>query len=218
MLIMLGAQACWPARALAREYIKAQSGVRSADALTIEIVNENQFSIAGLKLTPADIIDKLKEIIRDSDTEIKTIYIKADVTVAYGSVVELINKVREESGIENIGIVTPKHSNSDQPAKESIGQSAKSKAAEQLPANGELPPDLILVSVDLRDRITVGSATVRLKDFEEILRLTFSHQQGRTIFIKAPKKIPWGKMADIIDQAKEAGADPIGLQIDYLAY
>ncbi|MGI8918500.1 MAG: biopolymer transporter ExbD [Pyrinomonadaceae bacterium] len=38
----------------------------------------------------------------------------------------------------------------------------------------------------------------------------------KTVFIKAPRSIPYGEVAKIIDSIKGAGADPIGLQLDRL--
>lgn len=37
-----------------------------------------------------------------------------------------------------------------------------------------------------------------------------------TVFIKAPRAVPYGEVARVIDGLKGAGADPIGLQIDEL--
>jgi biopolymer transport protein ExbD len=39
----------------------------------------------------------------------------------------------------------------------------------------------------------------------------------KTIFIKAPKTVKYGDVVRVIDAAKTAGADPIGLQIDDLS-
>jgi biopolymer transport protein ExbD len=38
----------------------------------------------------------------------------------------------------------------------------------------------------------------------------------KTVFIKAPRSIPYGEVTKIIDSVKGAGADPIGLQLDRL--
>jgi len=38
----------------------------------------------------------------------------------------------------------------------------------------------------------------------------------KTVFIKAPRSIPYGEVTKIIDSIKGAGADPIGLQLDRL--
>jgi biopolymer transport protein ExbD len=38
----------------------------------------------------------------------------------------------------------------------------------------------------------------------------------KTVFIKAPRSIPYGEVAKVIDGIKGAGANPVGLQIDDL--
>ena len=38
----------------------------------------------------------------------------------------------------------------------------------------------------------------------------------KTVFIKAPRLIPYGEVAKVVDAVKLAGANPIGLQIDGL--
>lgn len=38
----------------------------------------------------------------------------------------------------------------------------------------------------------------------------------RTVFIKAPKSIPYGEVVRVLDGIKGAGAEPVGLQVDEL--
>jgi biopolymer transport protein ExbD len=38
----------------------------------------------------------------------------------------------------------------------------------------------------------------------------------KTVFIKAPRNLPYGEVAKVVDAVKQAGANPIGLQIDKL--
>ena len=38
----------------------------------------------------------------------------------------------------------------------------------------------------------------------------------KTVFIKAPRSMPYGEVTKIVDSIKGAGADPIGLQLDRL--
>ena len=38
----------------------------------------------------------------------------------------------------------------------------------------------------------------------------------KTVFIKAPRNLPYGEVARVMDGLKATGADPIGLQIDDL--
>ena len=43
------------------------------------------------------------------------------------------------------------------------------------------------------------------------------HQRiQKTVFIKAPRSIPYGEVARVLDGLKGSGADPIGLQLDDL--
>lgn len=44
-----------------------------------------------------------------------------------------------------------------------------------------------------------------------------TNQVEKTIFIKSPKSVRYGDVVKIIDAAKQAGAEPIGLQIDDLS-
>lgn len=43
-----------------------------------------------------------------------------------------------------------------------------------------------------------------------------TNEVEKTVFIKAPKSVEYGKVVRVIDAAKTAGADPVGLQIDDL--
>lgn len=46
--------------------------------------------------------------------------------------------------------------------------------------------------------------------------LTEDERTLKTVFIKAPRSIPYGAVAKVIDGVKGAGAEPLGLQIDDL--
>jgi len=42
------------------------------------------------------------------------------------------------------------------------------------------------------------------------------HRIEKTVFIKAPRSLPYGEVAKVIDGLKGAGAEPVGLQLDNL--
>ena len=46
--------------------------------------------------------------------------------------------------------------------------------------------------------------------------LTENEKIQKTVFIKAPRSLPYGEVAKVVDTIKLAGARPIGLQIDGL--
>jgi biopolymer transport protein ExbD len=55
----------------------------------------------------------------------------------------------------------------------------------------------------------------KIRENEGVLR-EGSNEVEKTIFIKAPKSVKYGDVVKVIDAAKTAGAEPIGLQIDDL--
>jgi biopolymer transport protein ExbD len=38
----------------------------------------------------------------------------------------------------------------------------------------------------------------------------------KTVFVKAPRSLPYGEVVKVIDAIKGAGANPVGLQVDDL--
>ena len=55
---------------------------------------------------------------------------------------------------------------------------------------------------------------LKLKEtFDQRLR---NHTAQKTVFIKAPRNIPYGEVTRVLDGLKATGANPIGLQLDNL--
>ncbi len=96
-----------------------------------------------------------------------------------------------------------------------------------------IQPDRTLKLNSLSDMGTVDNLTPLTQKltsvFEERLRnrafradliarvdLPESRRVEKTIFIKAPRNLPYGEVARVLDGLKGAGADPIGLQLDDL--
>jgi biopolymer transport protein ExbD len=61
-----------------------------------------------------------------------------------------------------------------------------------------------------------GRAHTYRTDVTNLLDLPEEERVVKTVFIKAPRSIPYGAVARVIDGVKGAGAQPIGLQIDDL--
>lgn len=108
--------------------------------------------------------------------------------------------------------------------------------AEPKPEDNETPPRpnplTLVVSVDNNLRITLNNESMGdvsdtstlsnkltqvFKDRES--NGTFregTNEVEKTIFMKAPRSVKYGEVVKVIDAAKAAGAQPIGLQIDDL--
>jgi biopolymer transport protein ExbD len=80
-----------------------------------------------------------------------------------------------------------------------------------------IQPDRTLKLNEMTNMGTIYDLTpvaLKLKDtFEERLR---NHVDQKTVFIKAPRSLPYGDVVRVLDGLKATGADPIGLQLDDL--
>ena len=64
-----------------------------------------------------------------------------------------------------------------------------------------------------RERIAAGSWK---EGFEARADLAPYLRVERTVFVRAPRSLPYGEVARVIDAVKGAGAEPVGLQTDEL--
>jgi biopolymer transport protein ExbD len=92
------------------------------------------------------------------------------------------------------------------------------KPPENLDPNIQPDPSLLVVTISKDRKIDLNSQELDEVQLGERLAKELSERptDKKTLFIKAPKTINYGYVVQIIDIVKGAGAQPIGLQIDYL--
>jgi biopolymer transport protein ExbD len=83
------------------------------------------------------------------------------------------------------------------------------------------PSDLLMVVVKtgssgLDQTVELNSKPMQLPELGTTLKDLLDQRPDKTVFIKASKEKPYGDIVSVIDIVKGAGAQPIGLQIDYL--
>ncbi|HKV38871.1 MAG TPA: biopolymer transporter ExbD [Blastocatellia bacterium] len=82
------------------------------------------------------------------------------------------------------------------------------------------PSDLLMVVVKtgsgLDQQVELNSKAMQLPELGTVLKDLLDSRPDKVVFIKAPKAKPYGDIVSVIDVVKGAGANPIGLQIDYL--
>lgn len=83
------------------------------------------------------------------------------------------------------------------------------------------PSDLLMVDVKmtgsgLDQQIELNTKAMTLQELGTTLKDLLEQRPDKTVFIKAPKDKQYGDIVAVIDTVKGAGAQPIGLQIDYL--
>ncbi len=76
--------------------------------LIVFIDKNGDFFIDAQKIQKSDLITHLKKAVGD-DKE-KTVYVKADTSVSYGTVLELVDEIKYIGGIKYVALATQKHS------------------------------------------------------------------------------------------------------------
>ena len=76
-------------------------------SLVVAITKDNEYFIGKEKVEIADLKDKVTKAMENKEPQDRIVYIKADVAANYGSVVEVINSIRQ-AGIDQIGLVADK--------------------------------------------------------------------------------------------------------------
>lgn len=92
------------------------------------------------------------------------------------------------------------------------------KPPEKLPENVIPDPLTLVVALTKNLDVELNSTKMTRADLATKLKEELERRpvDKRSIFIKAPKSLPYREIVRVIDICKGAGADPIGLQIDYL--
>jgi biopolymer transport protein ExbD len=85
----------------------------------------------------------------------------------------------------------------------------------ELPADSDAPPQPQTAQVTLEytadRRIAINQENVTLESLQERLRAVLSTRQDKTVFIIAAGTLRYGEVVQMIDAAKGAGAEKIGL-------
>ena len=87
----------------------AQEDTSSANnELIVFIDKQGDFYINKDKIAKADLIAQIKKIVGDNHE--KTVYVKADTAISYGTVIELVDDIKFVGGIKYVALATQKHS------------------------------------------------------------------------------------------------------------
>jgi len=84
-------------------------------SVVVAITKDNEYYIGKDKIETVDLVDKIQKAMENKKPEERIVYVKSDVNANYGSVVEVINTVRQ-AGIDQIGLVADKKKGGGAPA------------------------------------------------------------------------------------------------------
>lgn len=86
----------------------------------------------------------------------------------------------------------------------------------QADSSGGQPTGLVVLTVQKNDTILINKDPIELRMLLEELRRIYSTRQDKTIFIRAEAKPPFSKVTEVMDIAKGAGIDVLGLIPEYI--
>jgi biopolymer transport protein ExbD len=83
-------------------------------------------------------------------------------------------------------------------------------------APGDVPtrPDTIVIEYNAERQLSINHQQVLLVDLENRLRAVFEVRTGKTLFITAARTLRYGEIVDVIDAAKGAGVQRVGIITD----
>ncbi|HEX8179551.1 MAG TPA: biopolymer transporter ExbD [Pyrinomonadaceae bacterium] len=82
-------------------------GIIKESSVVVAITRDNQFYIKKEKVDAVDLRDRITKQMENKKPEERIVYIRSDIGANYGSVVEVINTIRQ-AGIDQIGLVADK--------------------------------------------------------------------------------------------------------------
>lgn len=109
-----------------------------------------------------------------------------------------------------------------QPRREAKFESNIPQKPDETTKDAMVPPsDLLMVEVDLsgsglEQNVKLNSKQMSLIELGTTLKDLLEQRPDKTVFIKGPKDKQYGDVVNVIDTIKGAGAERIGLQIDFL--
>jgi biopolymer transport protein TolR len=84
-----------------------ETASQQSDELVVFIDKDGSFYLNKTKYPKTELIAEIKKII-GTDHE-KTVYVKADTAISYGTVIELVDDIKHVGGIKYVALATQKH-------------------------------------------------------------------------------------------------------------
>jgi biopolymer transport protein TolR len=83
--------------------------------------------------------------------------------------------------------------------------------AQSAPADGPPPPHTIVIEYTAERELSINHQQVLLMDLENRLRAVFDTRSDKTLFINASGTLRYGEVVSVIDAAKGAGVQRVGI-------
>jgi biopolymer transport protein ExbD len=75
---------------------------------------------------------------------------------------------------------------------------------------------VLVVTMAPDGALALNSTPISSDELGPRLTAELENRFDRTVILKAPRNLPYAKVGSVVDTMEGAGADPLGLQIDFL--
>ena len=72
----------------------------------------------------------------------------------------------------------------------------------------------IVIEIDAQRQLSLNQQPVRLAELQERLRAVFADRRDKTLFVMGAASLRYGDIVDVIDAAKGAGVERVGIVTD----
>jgi biopolymer transport protein TolR len=85
----------------------------------------------------------------------------------------------------------------------------------QADTSGGMPAGLIVLTLKSDLSVEINQEKIELRMLQDRLRSIYAARQDKTIFIRADAKLPYSRVIELIDIAKGAGVEVLGIIPEY---
>jgi|ERR1035437_9938673 biopolymer transport protein TolR len=75
----------------------------------------------------------------------------------------------------------------------------------------EISQDKLVVSIDRGQRLFLGNDPVNIHQLGPLLREKIGSQRGQSVFLRSDKSVPFGTVAMVVDELRQAGIEQISM-------
>src|ERR1700694_5007860 len=93
-------------------------------------------------------------------------------------------------------------------------QAIESQLPSKTQRHSEAPPGQIMIEVSADRHVLVNSQAVVLPELERFLQGIYSKRADKTVYVAAAGSLPYGAVIEVMDAAKGAGVQRVGIITD----
>jgi biopolymer transport protein ExbD len=186
---------------------------QAIDGIIIALPADDEFYINKVQVPRQELAAAVHASLRDFPEEKRVTYIKAAPDVRYGTVVSLINELKERG--YSVGLLaTKKQQNADIDRSDNPLNAGLAPATSETNKAGGNEGLIVTVTSGRGNKmlLRVNSKSVAVHQLKSTVDAILKSSAVKNVRLVAPPMMSYGAMVEIIDLIKAGGGRPIGLE------